>query len=252
MPAREVIVLREIGSSYVASADSQVARRSHAVTVLAISMAIVIGPTPPGTGVMAAHRSATASKSTSPTIRYPFGGIRFLDPVDADIDHDRAVADVIFAEESRASDRGDDDVGGACDPRKITRARMGDGDRGVTGFAAPHEQERHRLSDDHAATHHHDVCACRFDPDFLEKAHAAQRRARNESCGVIHRELGHIYGMKAVDIFSRIDCFDDGLLVDVRRRRGLDEDAVYQRVRVEFPHQRDEPFLRACPREAHA
>lgn len=35
--------------------------RSQAVTVLAISMAIVMGPTPPGTGVIAAQRSATAS-----------------------------------------------------------------------------------------------------------------------------------------------------------------------------------------------
>jgi len=39
----------------------QAVRRSAAVTQFDISMAIVIGPTPPGTGVMAAQRSATAS-----------------------------------------------------------------------------------------------------------------------------------------------------------------------------------------------
>ena len=40
-----------------------------AARVLCRSMAIVIGPTPPGTGVMAAAFSDTASKSTSPTRR---------------------------------------------------------------------------------------------------------------------------------------------------------------------------------------
>lgn len=34
---------------------------SQACTVLAMSIAMVIGPTPPGTGVMAAQRAATAS-----------------------------------------------------------------------------------------------------------------------------------------------------------------------------------------------
>jgi len=41
----------------------------HALTVFAINMAIVIGPTPPGTGVIALTFSATSSKSTSPTNR---------------------------------------------------------------------------------------------------------------------------------------------------------------------------------------
>ncbi len=40
---------------------AQAVRRSAAVTQLDINIAIVIGPTPPGTGVMAAQRSATAS-----------------------------------------------------------------------------------------------------------------------------------------------------------------------------------------------
>ena len=39
--------------------------------VLCMSMVMVIGPTPPGTGVMAAAFSLTASKSTSPTSLKP-------------------------------------------------------------------------------------------------------------------------------------------------------------------------------------
>ncbi len=39
----------------------QAVRRSAAVTQFDMSMAMVIGPTPPGTGVIAVQRSATAS-----------------------------------------------------------------------------------------------------------------------------------------------------------------------------------------------
>ena len=42
---------------------------SQAVTVFAMSIAMVMGPTPPGTGVMTEHFGATVSKSTSPTRR---------------------------------------------------------------------------------------------------------------------------------------------------------------------------------------
>jgi hypothetical protein len=42
------------------------AARRAASTVLRRSMAMVIGPTPPGTGVMAEATSRTASNSTSP------------------------------------------------------------------------------------------------------------------------------------------------------------------------------------------
>ena len=55
--------------------------RLAASKVFAISIAIVIGPTPPGTGVITLAFSFTASKSTSPTKRNPLffvaSGIRF-------------------------------------------------------------------------------------------------------------------------------------------------------------------------------
>jgi hypothetical protein len=40
---------------------AQAVKRSAAVTQFDMSMAMVIGPTPPGTGVIAAHFGATAS-----------------------------------------------------------------------------------------------------------------------------------------------------------------------------------------------
>ncbi len=41
------------------------------VSVLASSMATVMGPTPPGTGVMSDATALALSKSTSPTMRRP-------------------------------------------------------------------------------------------------------------------------------------------------------------------------------------
>ena len=43
-------------------------RRQDAI-VFAMSIAMVIGPTPPGTGVIARHFGATSANATSPTIR---------------------------------------------------------------------------------------------------------------------------------------------------------------------------------------
>src|SRR5207237_1586880 len=51
----------EDGGSY----NSQICR--HALIVFDISIAIVIGPTPPGTGVIALSTFEKLSKSTSPT-----------------------------------------------------------------------------------------------------------------------------------------------------------------------------------------
>src|SRR5690606_9854581 len=47
------------------------AKRRAASSVFESSIAIVIGPTPPGTGVMAEATRLTPSKSTSPRILYP-------------------------------------------------------------------------------------------------------------------------------------------------------------------------------------
>ena len=69
-------------SSLLTLQDSH-APSSCRAKVFSMSVAIVMGPTPPGTGVIADAISLTASKSTSPT-SFPF------QLVDADIDDDRA------------------------------------------------------------------------------------------------------------------------------------------------------------------
>ena len=59
---------RSVGHRYSASR-----RRSAASTVLTSSIAMVIGPTPPGTGVISPATAFTPSKSTSPQRAVPSG-----------------------------------------------------------------------------------------------------------------------------------------------------------------------------------
>ena len=81
------------------------------------SIAIVIGPTPRGTGVIADATSLTASKSTSPT--RPSSVL--LVP---DVDHDGALAHHVGGHRAGAPDGGDQHVGAAADRREVARARV--------------------------------------------------------------------------------------------------------------------------------
>ena len=81
------------------------AARSAASSVLASSIAIVIGPTPPGTGVIRRATSSTPSKSTSPH------ELAVGVAVHADVDDHRAGLDHVAGDDVAPADRGDDDVG---------------------------------------------------------------------------------------------------------------------------------------------
>ena len=121
---------------------------------------------------------------------------------------------------------------------------MGDRDGGVTGLAAPHEQKRHRLSHNQAATYHDDIRTCRFDADFFQETLTAERGARNEARTIVHHELRHVQGMKAVDVFSRIDGFNDRLFANVGWWGRLDLDAVNIGIGIEFSNQLNKRLLR--------
>ncbi len=86
----------------------QTARFAAAVSVFSSRQAIVIGPTPPGTGVIAPATPAHSAKGDvahQPAVRQP---------VDADIDHRRAGGDPVAADHLRPPDRGDQDLGAAA------------------------------------------------------------------------------------------------------------------------------------------
>jgi hypothetical protein len=105
---------------------------SAAFSVLAINMAIVIGPTPPGTGVNA---PAVDFHGIEIDIANELAGAQVLifDPVDADIDDSRAWLHPIRANHLRTTDCGNQNVGAAGQASDIFGATMSNGDGGVCG-----------------------------------------------------------------------------------------------------------------------
>ena len=126
-------------------------RRAAETKVLRIRQAMVIGPTPPGTGVIAPATShGFVERDVADQLARAVG---LLDPLLPDVDHRRARLDPVAADQLGPADRGDDDVGAPNGGGQIARARMRDGDRAVR----PKQQLRHRLADDVRAADHDGV-----------------------------------------------------------------------------------------------
>ena len=105
--------------------------RHAARSVLTSRHTIVIGPTPPGTGVMAPATSTASAKHTSPTIlRF---AVRARHPVDADVDHGCARLDPAAAHEFGAADGDEQQFGAPAQIRQVARLRMRDGHGRIGG-----------------------------------------------------------------------------------------------------------------------
>ena len=201
-------------------------------SVLSSRQAIVIGPTPPGTGVTAPATSL-ASAATSPTIRDlpPSPG----NAVDADVDHGRARLDPVLADHLRPADRRDQNVGAAADIGEILGLGMRDGHGGVLR----QQQLRDRLADDVGAADHHGVHAGERGVHRLRQHDAAERRARHQRRQAAGKPPG-IDRVKAVDVLGRVDRRDHLLGVDLLGQRQLHQDAVHRRIGIELADQRQQ------------
>ena len=111
---------------------------------------------------------------------------------------------------------------------------MGDCHGGVSARSAFHQQEGHGFSHNHAAPNHNRALAGRFDASLLQKADAPKRRAGNKTRWILHRELGDIDRVEAIDILPRIDRQNDLGFVYLRRGRGLDKNSMHGGIGVEF------------------
>ncbi len=201
---------------------------------------MVIGPTPPGTGVMAPATSTAAAKSTSPTSRVlPLRAGR--DAVDADVDHGGAGLDPVALDEARPADRGDQDIGLPALARQILGCANGrHTDRAV--FAQ--QQLRHRLADDVRAADHDGAQARKVAQPVPQQHQAAERGAGHDALAA-GRQQADIGQVKAVDILGRIDGGDDRVLVDLVGQGQLHQDAVHRRIGIELVDQRQQLGL-AC------
>ena len=135
-----------------------------ASSVLRRSIAIVIGPTPPGTGVIAPASSAAGSKSTSPTRP---SSVRLM-PTSMTVAPGLTQSPWTIRGEPTAAI---EDVRRAADGAEVAGARVADGD----GRAGVGEKRRHRAADEDRAADDDRVRAAHLDPGLAQQLH--DRRA---------------------------------------------------------------------------
>ena len=158
--------------------------------------ALVTGPTPPGTGVIADATSRAESMSTSPTT--------VADDVDPDVHDHGTRLEHVAGDEPGPAGRDDHDVGPPHVLGEIGGPRMADRHRGVLAK----EQERGRLAHDRRATDHHRVPTLDSIPDRCEHLDGGMGGRRQEAV-VAERQQAGIERMDAVDVLGRIEDVDD-------------------------------------------
>ena len=234
-----------------------------AATVFLRSIAIVSGPTPPGTGVSAPATSATPG-CTSPTTMDPrrsksasrgepgSNRRRTTSRVGhrgrADVHHRRARLHERSRDEAGTADRGHQDVGSRRHRREVRCFRMADRHRRVP----LQQQHRHRLPDNLAAADHHRVRTRHRDAAPDEQLDDAGRRARHEARAPLH-EPADVGRMEAVHVLVGIDRVEHALRGAPAHRRGqrrLHEDAVVLGAGVQPRHERQQLVERRGRRQA--
>ena len=194
------------------------------------SAAIVIGPTPPGTGVR--------SPATSADVRRDVAHDLAVDAVDPDVDDGRARPDHLGRDHPGAADRSDHDVGLADERAEVARAAV----RERHGRVLGEEQERHRLSHDVRAADDDGARALELDLVVAEDLHDPRGCRRRERRAALEQEAG-VRGMEAVHVLHRVDRVDDAVLVDLLRQGELREDPGHARVGVQVGDEREQVGL---------
>ena len=184
------------------------------------SIAIVIGPTPPGTGV-SSPRGSLRPGSTSPTSPSSVRVIPTSTTAAPCFHHlGRTIPGTPTAATSTSAAR-------VCAARS-TRARVADRHRRVPG----QEEQRDGLADDGAAADHDGARALERHVVLVEQRQHPERRRRHER-GRPASSSPALNGMEAVDVLDRVEARITCASSMVRQRQ-LDEDAVDRVVGVQL------------------
>ena len=212
--------------------------RSAAARVFSSSIAMVIGPTPPGTGVI---REAMRKDPGKVHVAGEFSVGSRLMPTSID---DRSAFHHACRDQPRPAGGGHEDIRLSRDGPQIGRPGVADGDSGV----ALHEQQRHRFADDVAAADDYRVLAVHLDALVIEQAHHAQRRARHKGRPPGDKEP-NVDRMKPVDILFRGNRLGHPVGRNSARQGQLHEDPVDVRVAIERADLLDQLGLRYTVRQ---
>ena len=177
---------------------------------------MVIGPTPPGTGVIQAARSLAAAKSTSPTS---------LPSAPRLMPTSMTIAPCLIQSpwhEMRLADAGDDDVGLAHQVRAGRASPSGRSSPCSAPSAAPAPSAGRRCSTGRSRPR-----ACRRGPRRSRRAGACSRTACTDAAsGVFSTSRPMLYGWKPSTSLRGSIASITRSADDVRRQRQLHEDAV--------------------------
>ena len=211
--------------------------------MLRSKQAIVIGPTPPGTGVIAPATARTAVKSTSPTTRLrPSASAIGLMPTSITVAPGLTQsAPTIFGwpvAAIRMSAR-----------RQISAAsrafRVGHGYRAIGG----EEQSRDRFPDNVRSAEDRRLGSPQVLMNRVDQSQAALRGARYQALEATPQS-SDIDRMEAVDILCGVDRGDDPVWFDLARQWKLNQDPVDTVVAVELLDLGNETRLRDVARQA--
>ena len=174
--------------------------------------AFVTGPTPPGTGVIAA---ATLSAD----VEVDVADDAAVDDVDADVHHERAGMKHVARDQAGRARGGDDDLRARDLRRQVHRPAVADSDRAVLA----HEQQLNWLADDIAAADDHGALA--LERVAVELGDLDGRlSARRQKSLVAERHQPRVERMDAVDVLGGHDRVGQHAQRDVPRQWLLDDD----------------------------
>jgi hypothetical protein len=164
--------------------------RSADATVLCISMVTVIGPTPPGTGVISDAFSAAKIHVAHE--------LSVCQSVDSNINDHRAGPDHLRHDQIRLARSHHQDIGKDCELSQIARFSVTDADRRV----ALHQHQRHGLADNIAGADNHHVLAFQGNVFVLQQLENPIGRARRKY-RVAYNQSADIVEMKSVNVLVR-------------------------------------------------
>ena len=204
-------------------------------------MAMVIGPTPPGTGNGGRLRknAVIVGVAAQPAVR----------AVDAHVNDDGALFDHIARHHARTPHGKEQEIGAAAFLGKIGRPRMAQRHRGVAKFAGTGQQQGQRLAHDIGTPHDHGLFTARGQVVAAQQLDNARRRAGNHTRQP-EGEPPHVLGMEAVHILGGIDGQQAAGGVQPGGQRQLQQNAVHIGAGIQLGNQSKQRLLRGIGGQA--